>query len=87
MLKFFLAIIVSFNLFPAGFQKNSETPININAAAAEELAQLPGIGVVIASRIVEYRLKHGRFKRPQEIIVVRGMSAKRYRRIARLIRI
>ncbi len=61
--------------------------ININTAAVEELTRLPGVGSAIAARIVEHRRKHGPFKRPQEIIVVRGMSAKLYRRIAHLIRI
>jgi competence ComEA-like helix-hairpin-helix protein len=61
--------------------------ININTASAEEFMRIPGIGPALAARMVEYRRKHGRFKRPQEIIIVRGMSAKRYRQIAHLIRI
>ncbi len=63
-----------------------EERININTASAEELERLPGIGPALASRIVEHRRKHGRFKRPQDIIIVRGVSAKLYRRIAHLIR-
>lgn len=66
-------------------QPQSEERININTASAEELERLPGIGPALASRIVTHRNKHGRFKRPQDIIIVRGMSAKLYRRIARLI--
>jgi competence ComEA-like helix-hairpin-helix protein len=61
--------------------------ININTASAEEFMRIPGIGPALAERMIEYRRKHGRFKRPQEIIIVRGMSAKRYRQIAHLIRI
>jgi competence ComEA-like helix-hairpin-helix protein len=61
--------------------------ININTASAEEFMRIPGIGPALAARIVEFRRKHGRFKRPQEIIIVRGMSAKRYRQIVHLIRI
>lgn len=85
---FFPALILLFFSIP-GFsnQQTSETRININTASAQELMQLPGIGQVCANRIVEYRRKHGAFKRPQEIIIVQGMSAKRYRRIAHLIRI
>jgi competence protein ComEA len=51
------------------------------------LQRLPGIGPALASRIVEHRRKHGPFKRPQDVVIVRGMSAKLYRRIARLIRV
>ena len=69
------------------FQPQNEESVNINTASAEELERLPGIGPALASRIVEHRQKHGPFKRPQDIVIVRGMSAKLYRRIGRLIRI
>jgi competence protein ComEA len=65
----------------------NEERININTASVEELQRLPGIGPALASRIVEHRRKHGLFKRPQDIVIVRGMSAKFYRRIAHLIRV
>jgi competence protein ComEA len=63
-----------------------EERVNINTASVEELERLPGIGPALASRVIEHRRKHGHFRRPQDIIIVRGMSAKLYRRIAHLIR-
>lgn len=71
--------------WPASYTQ-SEERININTASIADLARLPGIGPALASRIIEHRRKHGPFKRPQEIIVVRGLSARRYRQIAHLIR-
>jgi competence protein ComEA len=65
----------------------NEERISVNTASVEELQRLPGIGPALASRIVEHRRKHGPFKRPQDIVIVRGMSAKLYRRIAHLIRV
>lgn len=65
----------------------NEERININTASVEELQRLPGVGPALASRIIEHRRRHGLFKRPQDIIIVRGMSAKFYRRIAHLIRV
>src|SRR5215813_7930431 len=65
----------------------NEGRIDVNTASVEELKRLPGVGPAIASRIVEHRRKHGPFKRPQDVIIVRGMSAKLYRRIAHLIRV
>jgi competence ComEA-like helix-hairpin-helix protein len=59
--------------------------ININMASTEELQTLPGIGPKLAARIAEHRQKHGFFKRPQDLIIVRGMSAKKFRPIAHLI--
>jgi competence ComEA-like helix-hairpin-helix protein len=69
------------------FLPQNEERIDINTASVEELQRLPGIGPALASRIVEHRRKHGLFKRPQDVIIVRGMSAKLYRRIAHLIRV
>ena len=65
----------------------NEESVNINTASIEELQRLPGVGPALASRIVERRRRHGPFKRPQDVVIVRGMSAKLYRRIAHLIRV
>ncbi len=68
-------------------QPTSAIRLDLNRATTDELERLPGIGRVLALRIVEHRRKHGYFKRPEDIIIVRGMSARRYRVIAHLIRI
>ena len=59
--------------------------LNINTATSDELIRLPGIGEVMAKRIIEYRTRQGPFKRPEEIIIVEGLSERRYRAIAGLI--
>jgi DNA uptake protein ComE-like DNA-binding protein len=59
--------------------------IDLNRATVEELKTLPGIGPTLATRIVEHRRLHGPFRRPQDVIIIRGMSARRYRQIAHLI--
>ena len=53
--------------------------ININTASAKVLEELPGIGPAMAARIVEHREKYGRFRRPEHLIMVRGLSDKRFR--------
>lgn len=53
--------------------------ININAASVEQLASLPGIGSVMARRIVEYRKKHGPFQRPEDLLIIEGIGEKRFR--------
>jgi len=56
--------------------------VNLNRASAEELMQLPGVGLVMSRRIVEYRERHGPFRRPAEIIIVEGFSEKKFRDLA-----
>lgn len=59
----------------------SQFRININAAGVTELEQLPGVGKVIAERIVSYREQYGRFRRPEELLMVNGVSDKKFREI------
>ena len=61
------------------------TRININTAPAAELEKLPGIGRGFAQRIVEHREKYGPFRRPEHLIMVRGLSDKRFRALRELI--
>jgi competence ComEA-like helix-hairpin-helix protein len=59
--------------------------ININTASAEELEKLPGIGRGLAARIIAYRSEYGRFRRPEHLMMVRGISARRFRAVQALI--
>lgn len=60
--------------------------VNINTASAAELEKLPKIGRELAQRIIEYREKHGKFRRTEHLILVRGMSDKKFREIRNLIK-
>ena len=50
------------------------SPLNLNTATQEELAQLPGIGEELARRIVEYREAHGAFESMEELMEVSGIG-------------
>ena len=65
---------------------SDENKININSASAEELEKLPKIGDELASRIIEYRRKNGNFRRPEHLILVRGMTDKKFREIKNLVK-
>jgi competence ComEA-like helix-hairpin-helix protein len=59
--------------------------ININSASTDEIAKLPGIGKVLAERIVSHREQHGSFRRPEHLLMVRGISDRKYREISSML--
>jgi len=52
--------------------------ININKASVSELANLNKVGEKYAIRIVEYRKKNGPFKKPEDIMNVKGIGINIY---------
>ncbi len=67
-------------------EKVAETALNINTASAAELEKLPNIGAKLAQRIVEYRETYGNFRRPEHLILVPGISDRRFRQMQNLIK-
>jgi competence ComEA-like helix-hairpin-helix protein len=60
--------------------------VNINAASPAELERLPGIGRALAARIVAHRAEYGRFRKPEHLMMVRGVSDRRFRALRALIK-
>ena len=63
---------------------SSEEPqtVDLNRATEEQLASIPGIGPVLAQRIVDYRQAKGAFLAPEEITAVPGIGPSSYERLA-----
>jgi len=57
---------------PAETQGSSK--LNINTATADDLQALPGIGEVLAERIVEYRTQNGDFESVDDLRKVSGIG-------------
>ncbi len=62
-------------------------PIDLNRATVRELIQLPGVGEVIAKRIVDFREEHGPFKRVEDLMKVKGIGEKSLEKIRPYIRV
>jgi competence ComEA-like helix-hairpin-helix protein len=55
--------------------------LDLNRASPIELDQLPGVGPVLAARIVEHRNRNGRFRRVDELLAVRGIGPRLIERL------
>ena len=51
-------------------------PVDLNTADAALLDSVPGIGEVIAGRIIEYRNSVGKFKTVDELLNIKGIGEK-----------
>lgn len=56
--------------------------IRVNSASASQIEQLPGVGPVLAQRIVEYREAHGSFRHLRDLLNVPGIGDSKYGQIA-----
>ena len=60
-------------------------PLDLNRATVEELDALPGIGEVLAGRIVAYREENGPFESVEELMEVSGIGEAKLADLAGLV--
>lgn len=65
----------------------AENAVNINTASVAELEKLPNVGIKTAQKIVEHREKYGRFRKPEHLILVSGISDRRFRELQSFVKI
>mgnify|MGYP000271900557 FL=1 len=66
---------------------NTNNKVNINTANQTELETLPGIGASIATKIISYRNKNGKFINIEDIKKVNGIGESKYEKIKDLIKV
>jgi competence protein ComEA len=60
-------------------------PIDLNTATVQQLDTLPGVGPVLAQRIVDWRTQHGRFDSVDQLQEVTGIGPSRLADIRSLV--
>lgn len=60
---------------------SSHSRIDLNRANAGELESLPGIGAVLAQRVIAFRESVGGFQKIEDLRAVKGIGAKKFERL------
>ncbi|MGH3932300.1 MAG: helix-hairpin-helix domain-containing protein [Pseudonocardiaceae bacterium] len=68
---------------PAG----TDPVVNLNTATVDQLDALPGVGPVTAQRILDWRVKHGRFTSVDQLREVSGIGQARFAQLRDLVRV
>ncbi len=74
-------------LAPEGAGIQAARLVNINEATLHELVRLPGIGPVLARRIIDYRNLGGPFKKVEDIKNVKGIGQEKFEQVRELLAI
>jgi comEA protein len=82
---FCLLLINSMGLTVENAQEKNQQPVNINTASAEELIKIPGVGKSLAQRIIDFREEHGPFKKAEDLLKVRGIGEKNFKKMKSMV--
>jgi competence ComEA-like helix-hairpin-helix protein len=55
---------------------------DLNRATLKQLMAVSGIGPVLAQEIIRYREQQGPFRRVEELVILRGVSARKLRHLS-----
>ena len=80
-----IAVGIPGSALPGGVDPESGGLVNLNSASQAELEELPGIGPVLALRIIDYREANGGFTAVEELREVSGIGPTVYEDIVDLV--
>lgn len=61
-------------------------PVSLSTATVDQLDALPGVGPMLAQRIVDYRSRHGGFRSVDELREVNGIGERRFADLRHIVR-
>ena len=75
---------ISFGSLPTAQRLVLHIPLDINEMNEADLDRIPGIGPMLARRIVEYRHKNGGKMKAQELNSIEGIGEKKYESLKKI---
>ena len=66
---------------PTAATPSGAASVDLNRATAADLDALPGVGPVLAGRIIAHRERHGPFRDAEELLAVRGIGPRLFARL------
>jgi competence protein ComEA len=72
---------------PAVGSASPGQPVDLNTATLEQLDGLPGVGPVLAQRIIDFRTEHNRFSSVDELTEVSGIGERTLADLRPLVRV
>ncbi len=77
--------LVAVGAVPGQSPAAGDIRVNLNHATLAQLDTLPGVGPVLAQRIIDYRTKHGGFKSVNDLRQVDGIGEETFARLKDLV--
>lgn len=74
-LLFAAPVMVSPTFAASAAEVAAAEKVNVNTATSEQLQELPGIGAVVAQRIIDYRTQKGPFASAEDLLQVKGIGS------------
>ena len=75
------------NAAPGSASTTAGVLVDLNTATLDQLDTLPGVGPVLAQSIIDYRTKHAKFTKVEQLQEVDGIGSKTYAQIAPHVRV
>ena len=71
----------------AGKKMGPARPVDLNTASETQLTTLPGVGPSTAKAIVAYRMTHGKFNAPEDLLNVKGIGPKKFGALEKFVQV